>query len=53
MTTENAIRLMECKLQSFKLGYWKAKAANDHAAATKWQVGCADIYRKIDKLKKS
>lgn len=53
MTTENTIRLMECKLQSFKLGYWKAKTANDEVAAKKWRSGCADIYKRLDKLKKA
>ncbi|MEA4933594.1 MAG: hypothetical protein VB071_08480 [Lawsonibacter sp.] len=50
MTTENTIRLMECKLQSFKMGYWKAKAANDEVAAKKWRNGCIGIYKRIDKL---
>ncbi len=53
MTTENTIRLMQCKLQSFKLGYWKSKAANDEVAAREWRAGCVNIYKRLDKLKKS
>lgn len=51
MSIESQIRLLECKLQSFKNGYWKAKNANDEAAAKKWRDGCADIYKRIDRLK--
>ena len=53
LTTESKIRLMECKLQSFKMGYWKAKEANDAAAAKKWKDGCIDIYKRIDKLNRA
>jgi len=53
LNTDSKIRLMECKLQSFKLGYWKAKAENDDVAAKKWRTGCADIYKRLDKLKKA
>lgn len=53
MTTDSKIRLMECKLQSFKMGYWKAKEANDAAAAKKWKDGCIDIYKRIDKLNRA
>lgn len=53
MTTDNTIKLMECKLQAFKTGYWKAKNANDEVAAKKWRDGCALIYKRIDKLKRS
>ncbi len=53
MTTENTLKLMECKLQSFKNAYWKAKSANDEVAAKKWREGCVVIYKRIDKLKKA
>lgn len=53
MTTENTIRLMECKLQSYKMAYWKAKSANDETGAEKWREGCKDIYTRIDKLKRA
>jgi hypothetical protein len=53
LNTESKIRLMECKLQSFKMGYWKAKAANDETAAEKWKDGCVVIYKRLDKLKQA
>lgn len=53
MANERTIRLLECKLQSFKNGYWKAKAANDEAAAKKWKEGCISTYKKIDKLRRA
>jgi len=53
LTTENTLKLMECKLQSFKNAYWKAKSANDEVAAKKWREGCVVIYKRIDKLKKA
>ena len=53
MTTENTIRLLECKLQSYKSAYWKAKAADKTESAAKWLDGCRGIYRRIDKLKQA
>lgn len=53
MTTENTIKLLECKLQSFKMAYWKAKAADEAESAEKWLDGCKDIYKRIDKLKQA
>lgn len=53
MTTKNTIRLLECKLQSYKMAYWKAKAADEAESAEKWLDGCKGIYERIDKLKRA
>lgn len=53
LTTKNTIRLLECKLQSYKMAYWKAKAADEAESAEKWLDGCKGIYQRIDKLKRA
>lgn len=51
MTKESTLRLMECKLQAFKNGFWKARANKDYVAAEKWKDGCKAIQERITELK--
>jgi len=50
VTKESKIKLMTCKLQSYKNGYWRARSKRDDAAAEKWKDGCHAIKEKIDEL---
>ena len=51
MTKESEIRLITCKLQSYRNGYWRARAEKDDAAAEKWKEGFRAIQGRIDELK--
>lgn len=51
VTKESTIRLMKCKMLSYKAGFVKATAKGDVTAIDKWKEGYSAIKERIEELK--